>query len=122
MFLNDLKAKSKVVGLEFYVENCFMNNLFIVKKVCEGEVTDELTEQQKTTLKTDKCTGGSNQPKLDSSDITSICLYKAALFDTSAILSTIQKNKPDVTQSDITAAMATCSASAKRNVMKKSHA
>ncbi|KAK3742234.1 hypothetical protein QZH41_009016, partial [Actinostola sp. cb2023] len=90
---------SRVKGMEFYIDNCKMNDAIIVDDVCNGNAVD-LTDAQVQQVRTDKCKGG-KPPKLSTAVISDICLYKKGGIPASTIITFLRESVPDITVDDI---------------------
>lgn len=120
MFRQALEEQGKTENLNFYTENCKMNNAILQQAVCNWEKTEELTEEQQTTIRNDKC-AESETPKLNANDIEAICIYKLSNIETSMIFDFLSKEKDGLTQDDIVKAMATCPGSSETEPQKRRH-
>ncbi|KXJ22292.1 uncharacterized protein LOC110252788 [Exaiptasia diaphana] len=100
MFMEALKERSKAQDLEFYTENCKMNNKIIQQGVCDGGSPAGLTPDQKEKVLQDKCEGG-KAPKLNAEVVSDICIYKLASVSVDQIKTFLLAKAPDITVEDI---------------------
>lgn len=101
MYKQDLEEQSKVENLEFYIDNCKMNSIFVQKAVCKNGAAEGLTDAQVQILK-EKCEGGGEEKIKIGADVKlEICMYKESFMTNAQILKDVKKKIPDITEDDI---------------------
>jgi len=101
MFKQDLEAQSKVKNLEFYTENCKMNNAIIRTTICEGRTVEGLTDQQIQKVNTEQCGGSTDKKQLSPATIRDICVYREAGLDMATTKGFVMAAVPNITDEEI---------------------